>query len=278
MTDQAGGPSLSILIPAYNQGQEAAATISLLATQITSWPGAIEVILSDNFSDPNHFNRIKDLPDIYSWLKVFRQEANLGFKGNVGFLSNQAQFERCIILGCGDLADLVTLSAVLEKLSKLRLDPEIIVSNVSSHSILTDMPFTSNDQPIVNVRSWTSKWVPYQEAIPGQIYKTSILKSYWMIVGGSGDTWPHIDLAFRILSRDQAIVARTNATLVSMHQTTTSWYFKPGANVSALLKHLAILFRNAHRGIGVLAKLAVLSSQGLFMAITQDITAAKKRH
>ncbi len=278
MQSQAKNPSLSILIPAFNQGEEAVATLSLIASQIESWPGAIEVILSDNCSDSYHYQQVKDLPTIYPWLRIFRQEVNLGFKRNVGFLSRHAQFERCLILGCGDLIDLSNLLNVFQSLNQLGLDPAVIVSNVSSHSDLTELPFASRFQPRVHVRNWLSKWVPYQEAIPGQIYKATVLQTNWMTKGRSGDTWPHIDLVFRILSLEGTLITRTDAVLVSMHQSSRSWYSKPGANISALARHLAILIRNSHRGVGVLIKLGVLASQGLFMAISQDISAARKRH
>lgn len=273
MTQRAARRSLSILIPAFNQGEEAAATLCQIALQVDTWQAELEVILSDNFSDPEQFALVNDLGGIYPWLKIYRQDHNLGFMGNVGFLAQRAQLDYSLILGCGDQVDLAGLSEVLTRVEGLCLEPSIIVAGVSSHLNLSDRHMAKIQNPKIDARNWFSRWVPYQEAIPGQIYKTKLLKDFWMINWKTGNTWPHIEMAFRVLNQEEVLIVKTNVALVSMFQNTTAWYFRPGTNTSALLQHLGLLFCNLRHGLGVWTKIGVLVSLGLFRAAGQDIQA-----
>ncbi len=269
-------PTLSILIPSFNQGNEAASTIAHLSEQIDQWPSRIEVLVSDNFSEVDHFDQIKHLVGKYPWLKIYRQEANLGFKGNVGFLARSARFEWCIILGCGDLLDIGTLAQVLHETEVSGIDPNILVTNVVSHNSFDRNPFTGLKALSVASHGPFSKWAPYQEAIPGQLYKTEFLKRHWMSNLQSGETWPHIDLALRLLSRERIVIAKTNAAIVSMHQTVAGWYYRPGANVSTLMKHVFLLAPHMFRSFGIFAKLSMLLTRGLINALSQDKLASAK--
>lgn len=272
-----GLPTLSILVPAFNQPEGAVKTIIGVSEFVNQWPGKVSVLLSDNASDDVKYQDELQ-PFIESgWLKVFQQRENLGFSGNVRFLANKADCDLSLILGCGDLVLTPHLMGVLVAVARRPTLPSLIVASVVAHvgdAEPKPPEFVRRELEKFN-RAW-SKWAPYQEAIPGQLYASVALKDNWPLTGVSGDTWPHVELALKLALDSNQTVFRYATPIVSMHQTEAEWYTQAGANFAAIKKHLLVLIPRVLGCSAALIKFSMLLLQGVPTALRQDSKAALK--
>lgn len=269
------GSLLSILIPAFNQPEGAVDTVNYIASRIEKLGFRLEVVLSDNCSDNvSYLDELARFEEA-GWLRVYRQKQNLGFSGNVAFLASQSNSQYCIVLGCGDLPQLGIIKGAIQALALENHPCEILVGGVSSHG--HDRPFEELPSQTLSFelfQKFRSVWAPYQEAIPGQIYQTDLLKAAWPILPKSGNAWPHIELAVTLASSKNPAIAKFSRPFVSMHQDGVGWYYQPGLNFKNIIKHLAVLGPSLwSSGVGLAVKALALILIGLPGAIRQDLRA-----
>lgn len=112
---------LSICIPTYNGGKRLKMCLDCIVNALSS-RNDVEVIISDNCSIDNIYDIISEyLPN--SLIRVYRNDTNLGFIGNVCLLIDYyAKGEYCWILGDDDFIDADSLDIIMPLLKKYKPD------------------------------------------------------------------------------------------------------------------------------------------------------------
>lgn len=97
---------LSICIPTYNGGKRIIQTLNC-AVKAIGKRNDIEVIVSDNASTDNTYEVLKEYENTYTFIKVYRNEQNLGFNCNmIKLIDEYATGQYCWVIGDDDFLDL----------------------------------------------------------------------------------------------------------------------------------------------------------------------------
>jgi hypothetical protein len=157
--------------------------------------------------------------------------------------------------------------------------PKLIVGTVTSHS--SRKTFIEVSPEKLDLAKHSRRWslrVPYQEAIAGQVYRTSFIRDNWPSSPKYGNTWPHIELAMDLSRSDDSRIYRANLPIASMHEAESGWYNQPGQGLLNIKKQLAILWANLiHGGLGHVVKILELVLIGIPRTILQDKQSFKWR-
>lgn len=87
---------LSVVITAHNTEKYISKCISSILSQ--NWPGEMEILVCDDGSDDNTFQRIPEAPNIH----VIRNEKNLGISKSLSQLFKMAKGEYLFFMGSDD--------------------------------------------------------------------------------------------------------------------------------------------------------------------------------
>lgn len=268
-----GNSTLSILIPSYNQPSQALVTVRHISQirKKNSW--IAEVLISDNCSEDSTYLDFFNVFETQGWLKVFRQRENLGASANIQFLSTQASSAYSLILGCGDLVYTEPLANIFNNMIGKTCLPDVVVGQILTHGELgLTRLIDCNNLSFSAYHKLTTLWAPYQEALPGQIYLTSTLKTLWPRKSEKSPPWPHIETNLNLLSSRSFSVVKVSVPIASVHQDWNHWYHDAGKNFLHVLSHLAVLAKHLpSSGLGVVLKALYLLLIGLPRAIFQDL-------
>lgn len=96
---------LSICIPTYNGSGRIIKTLECAIAAIGARED-IEVIISDNASTDNTYERVKEYEKTYPFIKVYRNAQNLGFNCNmIKLIDEYASGQYCWVIGNDDFLD-----------------------------------------------------------------------------------------------------------------------------------------------------------------------------
>tara|TARA_B110000503_G_scaffold138213_1_gene223986 strand:- start:769 stop:1839 length:1071 start_codon:yes stop_codon:yes gene_type:complete len=113
---------LTICLPVFNDSRALSTTIESLLSQKIEWGTTAEILVSDNFSEDNAAEQAKRQLAQTSGSRVFRQSENLGFLGNLRFLSHAATGEYIWFIGAGDTVVDDSLEIILGILATKKFD------------------------------------------------------------------------------------------------------------------------------------------------------------
>ena len=124
---------LTICIPTYNRINDLTYSIRIIKDIIESknLHEDVSVIISDNFSPDNSYNIItKEISDYNKiWIKVFKQDSNIGGTKNMIFTINEAESEYCMLLGDDDYINADYLTRVVHEIKNNKSITCIFPSN-----------------------------------------------------------------------------------------------------------------------------------------------------
>lgn len=143
----------------------------------------VELILSDNASSDGLHGHVmafseNELPQ----LKIFRQESNLGFAGNLRFLANQSTSRWIWFIGVGETITPGAVEALLAMLEEHQ--PDHLLLNTVERDVSDSTGFM-----FAGGRAW------FHEAISLNIFSRSSVVSTEFISGQQSDNWwPHLKI------------------------------------------------------------------------------------
>ena len=114
---------LTYCIPTYNRKQKALLSCERIIKQIEKYNlhDYVDVLVSDNCSPDLTCDFLhKNLTSFPAYLKIIRQESNLGLVGNVNFLFNNSNSEYVWIVGDDDLIEDGAINHLLQEIEKSR--------------------------------------------------------------------------------------------------------------------------------------------------------------
>lgn len=172
-----GNPELSICIPTYNRLEELRGCLDLLIPQVVSLPaGCVNIVIVDNASTDGTAEFTGSLPGLYGFIKVLRNDANLGFDGNT---------VRCIQVADGDYTALLSdddryidgqVAAILQVISR----GTFALIDLNHYSYWSDVnrPYQTcaPEEDIVFTRALDILHYPAFGHFSGIIYNSSLAK------------------------------------------------------------------------------------------------------
>lgn len=258
------GPDVSFLIPAFNQATALERSLPVLLKELQSATFSFEILVSDNASTDETWSICRHWSRSDGSVKAFHQGQNLGFLGNLRFLSGKSTGSYLFFLGCGDLLSISRLNLLVPILKET--GPHSLVSGVATHETLEDYldPPINATLKIVKL-SRLSKNVPYQEAFSGNIFRNvnRELDIYLQRTFRSGDVWPHVEIQISAFLEGKTVL-RTPENLVSMMQDQISWYNDVGEQRRVFLAHLRVLLPHIMKSTGFLVKVVSLLTLGIW--------------
>lgn len=118
---------LSICIPTYNRSKYLIELLESLIPQISpETEEKIEVIISDNCSEDDTYEKLKKYLNNYSFIKYYKNEKNLGFDGNILKLVDLANGKYIQLMGDDDTYN---NSAIQDILKELETDADLYLFN-----------------------------------------------------------------------------------------------------------------------------------------------------
>lgn len=109
-------PTVSILIPVYNEESTIEATVLSAVEQQSGVDYSCEVLISDNCSSDRTADICRHLETQFKGIKFFSQPTNLGALKNMKFLVGQAKGEYVCFIGAHDLVPSGYISRLLDVL------------------------------------------------------------------------------------------------------------------------------------------------------------------
>ena len=113
---------LSICIPTYNGAGRIIKTLRCAIKAIDNRED-IEILVSDNASTDDTYERLKEYANSYSYIKVYRNEQNLGFNCNmIKLIDEYASGRYCWVIGNDDFLDSDSIRILVPLLAKSEAD------------------------------------------------------------------------------------------------------------------------------------------------------------
>ena len=113
---------LSICIPTYNGAGRIIKTLRCAIKAIDNRED-IEIIVSDNASTDDTYERLKEYANSYSYIKVYRNEQNLGFNCNmIKLIDEYASGRYCWVIGNDDFLDSDSIRILVSLLAQGEAD------------------------------------------------------------------------------------------------------------------------------------------------------------
>lgn len=262
MSDSLNNMLLSICVPAFNQKQALAQTLQTLEcslSQNTTLIQEIEILVSNNAStDGTPLEREFWQQRGITW---FDQTENLGFRGNLQFLSSKASGDFVWFIGCGEIVDERSLVNLCKWLPEESLD----LITVGTGAPIVDR------NAFHKFKKATKQFLPaplYAEAVAGNIYSSSILKNLSSAPSITGNAWPHIEIALNSVKEIPGLRAgRFDQPLVALGRDEDGWWLKDGS-YELLLTHVQLLCSEfgAVKSPWLLMKRIEISTTGIWQA------------
>ena len=141
---------LTYCIPTYNRKQKALLSCERIITQIDKFnlQDYVDVLVSDNCSsDLTRDFLHKNLTYLPEYLKIIRQESNLGLVGNVNFLFNHSNSEYVWIVGDDDLIEDGAINHLLQEIEKSRRSFYLLNFKCEINGEIKEDYFLKKDNP-----------------------------------------------------------------------------------------------------------------------------------
>jgi hypothetical protein len=209
---------LSICLPNLNQSSAIDFTLKYILEQRIDILEGIEIIISDNSSSDDSVKVISKYGEILN-LQIFIQETNIGFLGQLLFLSKKAKGRYLLFLGAGDLVDIASLKLIL---NILREDEFSILTYEASEPKYPIFPKPS-EKIITFASSVQEPLIPFfSPAISCNIFQRSDFLDATSKIPKLRNEWPHGQIA---LSFAKAGLVRgyTSQQILQVHPTDSGW-------------------------------------------------------
>lgn len=213
--DLHAGPILAIAIPAYNDFEGAISTLRSLAE--FRQDGRVELLISDNASEDNLHDHIRryakaEIPQ----LKIYLQEKNLGFAGNLKFLAEQSNALWVWFVGVGEIITPGGVEAVIRALKNYKPD-HLMVNASSSTGPASRFDFVEGQ-------------AFFHEAISLNVFRrTTVVTTRFEAGVNSDEWWPHLKLFLNsfVWGGASAIVMTGTGAIRIAENYSGWWYHKP---------------------------------------------------
>jgi glycosyltransferase involved in cell wall biosynthesis len=261
---------LSILVPTFNQKQALTLTLASLVqlSKTRGWATRFEVIVSNNASTDGTNALAKYAPNrSLSW---FDQQVNLGFFGNIEFLSRQARGKYLLFIGSGETINLEYFSGFLRLLEERDWDLGTLgLAYFDETAASTQYP---NRSRLTKLKTHFAPRPIYTEALAGNVYARNRfllgLQEYYI----SGDYWPHVEISVFIAEkRGHLNILRYTNPVVTIHGSEDGWW-RSEEQWRLVFWHLLAL-RSSDGStfrFSLWVKKVELSTLGLYRALSQS--------
>ncbi len=179
-------PLLTIAIPTFNRGNLLRRNLDSITKSIFGFESLVEVVISDNNSQDNTSNILKEY-EKYKYIKYYKNNENIGFNHNyIKIVDQYANGKYCWVLGDDDF---IRIGAI-EILVKILLSNEsisfICLSFDTNWSLtnITNCPTVINEEKIIYFNTFkdlisdiSNDGNILMEFISASIFKTDLIKS-----------------------------------------------------------------------------------------------------
>jgi glycosyltransferase involved in cell wall biosynthesis len=232
---------LTIGVPSYNDSVMLERTLRNLLT-LTSNP-EIEILVSDNHSPDNS----ADVLDKYvsmsnNRISSFVQTSNLGFRGNLRFLSENASGKYIWFIGIGEQIQTACLDGVLDALGS-SAPTNAVVSGKFAEDLIEVSDELHFEESQVDPRTPL-----FSETISLNILRRDLAAdSLGKASSSTGDYWPHIEAVLEARAREglRANTIFSSAPIVSIAPNFDGWWFDRDESYELSLAQIRILFTAA---------------------------------
>lgn len=228
---------LSICVPSFNDSAMLQKTLDNLLS-IAEIPN-IEVVISDNNSTDNSREVLASFDKASQGRFIEHvQKSNLGFRGNIAFLSSVATGDYVWFLGIGECINHAAIAPILEALNRYK-PTNFVVSGIVSNEL---SPF-SGSLTVVSSKDEPSTPL-FSETISLNIIKRELaLTSLQQGSSASGDYWPHLEaiLEARGHEKERANSLFAAEPIVSISPNLDGWWFDRDGAYNLSLAQIEIL-------------------------------------
>jgi glycosyltransferase involved in cell wall biosynthesis len=209
---------LSICLPNRNQSSAIEFTLKYILTHRIDILEGIEIIISDNSSSDDSVKVISKYGELLD-LQIYTQQTNIGFLGQLLFLSQKARGRYLLFLGAGDLVDIASLKLILNILRE------------GEFSILTyeasepDSPFfpEPSEKMFTFVSSVQEPLIPFfSPAISCNIFQRSDFLQATSKIPRLRNEWPHGQIALNF-AKAGLVRGHTSQQILQVHPTDSGW-------------------------------------------------------
>lgn len=236
---------LSIGVPSFNDETMLQATLTNLMP-LVGHP-EIEILVSDNNSPDNSSAILETFrTQLGGAIQTYVQTANLGFRGNLGFLAANATGKYIWYIGIGERIDVASIDIVLDLLRHFE-PTNLVVSGVVSE----ELPRLSGNLHIAEGRK-DSSCPLYSETISLNILKRHFAAAaLGETVNSTGDFWPHIEAILDSLSAEgsSANTVFIRNPLVAIAPNADGWWFDRNEAFTLSLAQIRILLDSTNGSI-----------------------------
>lgn len=232
---------LTIGVPSYNDSVMLEITLSNLLPLISN--PEIEILVSDNHSPDNSADVLEQYTSMSNGrISSFVQMSNLGFRGNLSFLAENASGKYIWFIGIGERIQTACLEAVLDALRRLAPTNAVVSGKVSEDQL--DAP-----GELHFAESQVDHRAPlFSETISLNIIRRDLAaSSLRRAANASGDYWPHIEAVLEARDKDglRANTIFASAPIVSIAPNFDGWWFDRDESYELSLAQIQILFTAA---------------------------------
>ena len=209
---------LSICLPNLNQSSAIDFTLKYILEKRIDTLEGIEIIISDNSSSDDSAKVISKYSEMLN-LQIYFQETNVGFLGQLLFLSQKARGRYLLFLGAGDLVDIASLKLILKI---LREDEFSILTYEASEPESPIFPDPSEDK-IVFTSSVQKPQIPFfSPAISCNIFRRSNFLEATSKIPRLRNEWPHGQIAL-CFAKAGLVRGHTSRQILQVHPTDSGW-------------------------------------------------------
>jgi len=207
-------PLLSIAIPVFNGAGEISRTLRALGGLKDA---SVEVLISDNASEDGTVQEVETFTagSLIS-MKIYKQQSNLGFRGNLKFLTSMANGDFIWFLGAGDSVSAYDVIKVLEN---------IALNSETSNFVLRGEIAGQKVPAISGIGSTNLDLEPFDDAVSCNIIKRTLVLELPEV--GTGNSWPHIEAALLGHSRDCKVIRDDAISIIIFPNKSGWWYQSP---------------------------------------------------
>ena len=203
----------------------------------------LQFLVSDNCSGDHTWSAIQSVsPAFGGRLQAFRQEVNLGFRGNLAFLAGKAEAKFIWFIGIGETIAVDSLDALINFLKSTNAVCGTVGGEVSTGIM------SSGNELAIGDTFGAIGLAPYSETVSLNILRTQ--ECVTALGAGEGLTasyWPHLEVSLRLLDTSpQSVAFEVADTLVCIAENHDGWWFDRPNAYELLLSQAALLEAYSH--------------------------------
>lgn len=234
---------LAIGVPSFNDAAMLRETLTNL-TPLIGHP-ELEILVSDNSSPDSSSEVLREFEtQVAGSFQFFVQSANLGFRGNLGFLATKSSAKYIWFLGIGERIETGAINDLLDVLRQIE-PTNMVVSGIVSSRLPTP------PARLVVSESRSDATTPlYSETISLNILKRApAAEALGRNANSSGDFWPHLEVILESVAAEgrAANTVFFSDAIVAIAPNSDGWWFDRSEAYTLTLAQIRIL-RDALNG------------------------------